>query len=95
MKKLIIILPVVSALWFLTTIILAGAYEPDYQHMSQYISELGATGAANGQWVNLGGFIPASVLLVFFEINRVSDIDFKAQGTGEAGSSVLSLGFAA
>lgn len=42
MKKLIIMLPLVSALWFLTTIILGGIHQPNYQHMSQYISELDA-----------------------------------------------------
>ncbi|WP_290619673.1 MULTISPECIES: DUF998 domain-containing protein [unclassified Arsukibacterium] len=98
MKKLIIILPVVSALWFLTTIILAGAYEPDYQHMSQYISELGATGAANGQWVNLGGFIPASVLLVFFVVMAISHSSGqKKQLLGLMGIAVyaVTLGIAA
>jgi hypothetical protein len=35
-------LPLVSALWFLTTIILGGIHQPNYQHMSQYISELDA-----------------------------------------------------
>ncbi|MDX1536965.1 DUF998 domain-containing protein [Arsukibacterium sp.] len=66
LTKLIIILPLASGLWFLMTIILAGINQPGYQHMSQFISELGAIDAANGKVVNFGGFIPASVLLVLF-----------------------------
>ena len=34
--------------------------------MSQYISELGATGAPAGVAVSLGGFLPVGVLLMFF-----------------------------
>lgn len=68
MNTLIIILPVVSALWFFTTIILGGINQPDYQHISHFISELGAIDAANGKIVNFGGFIPASVFLVIFVV---------------------------
>ena len=66
MRRLIIFFPVVSAFWFVTTITYAGIKHSNYQHMSQFISELGATGEANGQIVNLFGFIPTSFFLSCF-----------------------------
>jgi len=55
-----------SALWFLTTIVVGAINQPNYNHLSQFISELGASGSANGQLVNLLGFIPTSVFLTAF-----------------------------
>ncbi len=46
--------------------IVAGALTPGYSHMSQFISELGATGAPYSLWVRFGGFLPAGVLLLVF-----------------------------
>ncbi|OMH37984.1 DUF998 domain-containing protein [Motiliproteus sp. MSK22-1] len=68
MRKFIIYLPVASAFWFVTTITLGGINHPNYQHMSQFISELGAVGTINGQTVNLIGFVPASIFLTAFVI---------------------------
>lgn len=41
---------------------------PGYSHVTQYISELGATGAPNGRLVSLGGFLPIGVLLMTFAV---------------------------
>ncbi|WP_449467949.1 DUF998 domain-containing protein [Stenotrophomonas humi] len=38
------------------------ALKPDYSAMSQYISELGATGSARAVLISIGGFIPVGVL---------------------------------
>ena len=66
MKKLLIYLPIASAFWFVATISLGGVNHPNYQHMSQFISELGATGAPNARIVSLFGFIPTSIFLTVF-----------------------------
>ena len=42
------------------------ALTPGYSHLSQLISELGATGAPYSLWVRLGGFLPAGLLLLAF-----------------------------
>ncbi len=47
-------------------VVLAGAYSPGYSHFSQFISELGATGAPHEHAVRMAGFLPAGVLLLVF-----------------------------
>ena len=44
----------------------AAALTPDYSHVSQLISELGATGAPHELFVRLAGFLPAGLLLLAF-----------------------------
>src|SRR5262245_15353963 len=46
--------------------LLGGALRPGYSHASQYISELGESGAANGGWVSLAGFAPVGVFVLGF-----------------------------
>lgn len=43
-----------------------GCSEPDYSHFSQYISELGAEGAAHGALVSRAGFAPIGALFLAF-----------------------------
>jgi hypothetical protein len=51
---------------FVGMIIWAGAAWPGYDHLRQFISELGATGAPNGQVFGLWGFIiPGALMMVF------------------------------
>ncbi len=47
-------------------VVVAGALTPDYSHVSQFVSELGATGAAYEWLVRLAGFLPAGLLLLAF-----------------------------
>ncbi len=47
----------------LVTIVWAGAVYPGYSHVSQYISELGATGAVTGPAVSWWGFVPSGLLV--------------------------------
>ncbi len=47
-------------------VIVAGALTPNYSHVSQFISELGATGAPYEWWVRLAGFLPAGLLMLAF-----------------------------
>lgn len=51
---------------FIGMIAWAGAAWPGYDHLRQFISELGATGAPNGQTFSLWGFmVPGALLMVF------------------------------
>ena len=57
-KDLLLTLPILSFLWFTATIVIGGLFYPDYNHISQFISELGATGSPYGNYVNYLGFLP-------------------------------------
>ena len=46
--------------------VLAGAFTPDYSHVSQFISELGARGAPLEWEVRFAGFLPLGILLLAF-----------------------------
>jgi len=47
----------------LITIVWGGAVYPGYDHVSRYISELGATGAVTGPVVSWWGFVPSGLLV--------------------------------
>ncbi|WP_299769539.1 DUF998 domain-containing protein [uncultured Pseudoteredinibacter sp.] len=66
MKKIILIFPSLSLLWLAFTVILAGSTYPDYSHVSQFMSELGASGSPNGDLVNYFGFIPTELFILLF-----------------------------
>lgn len=59
---------VLSFSLFLLTIIVGGATFPGYSHASQYISELGATGAPLSHAVSWLGFVPSGLLLMIFAV---------------------------
>jgi hypothetical protein len=48
--------------------VLGGAGVPGYSHASQFISELGATGAPHEMLVRFAGFLPAGVFLCLFTL---------------------------
>lgn len=45
-----------------------GAAWAGYSHATQFISELGATGAPHGRLVSLGGFLPIGICVTLFAI---------------------------
>lgn len=51
---------------FVLTVVLGGLAFTGYSHATQYISELGATGAPHGWWVSWLGFLPSGLLLLVF-----------------------------
>ncbi|MDY7226669.1 DUF998 domain-containing protein [Hyalangium rubrum] len=55
-----------GALAILLLTVLGGAAFPNYSHLSQFISELGAREAPHGKLVSFAGFLPAGVLLCAF-----------------------------
>ncbi len=58
-----VILTGASYSWLVITVIWGGLYYPGYTHGTQFMSELGATGAPHGNWVNYFGFIGTELLL--------------------------------
>jgi hypothetical protein len=48
--------------------VLGGAVSPGYSHVSQFISELGASGAPHETMVRFAGFLPAGLLLCVFAV---------------------------
>jgi hypothetical membrane protein len=53
---------------FTALVIVGGLLRPEYSHVRQFISELGATGTPNAGLFNLGGFVAAGLLLAAFGV---------------------------
>ena len=51
---------------FVGAVVVAAALRPDYSHVHQFVSDLGATGSAHAALMNYGGFVPGGLLLVGF-----------------------------
>lgn len=64
--KLAMICAVLGAVWLAGMVVIAGAAWDGYDHVSQYISELGATGAPHGWQVSWLGFLPVGLLITAF-----------------------------
>lgn len=61
-RTLLLTSAILASLLALLTPVVFGALQPDYSHIRDYISELGATGAPYAHWVNYAGFLPIGVL---------------------------------
>jgi hypothetical membrane protein len=68
LDKLVLASAVLGTLAIALLTILGGASFPGYSHASQFISELGATGAPHARLVNLAGFLPAGILICSFAV---------------------------
>ncbi len=71
-RYLLFTLPILSLLWLASTIFIAGHFYPGYSQVSQFISELAATGSPYGGYVNYLGFIPAELLILAFALMSYS-----------------------
>lgn len=60
---------VVGPILFIVMTSYFGSIRLGYNHMHQFISELGATGTANAQLMNFAGFIPSGILIAVFGIS--------------------------
>jgi hypothetical membrane protein len=49
-------------------VVISGSIYPGYSHASQFISELGATGAPAPSILNFGGLVPAGALTIAFAL---------------------------
>jgi MFS family permease len=55
-----------SFFWLAFGVLVAGHLYPAYSHLSQFMSELGATGTEYGSWVNMVVFAGAEVWMMLF-----------------------------
>lgn len=60
------VLAVLTTAYAVLVIVTGTAITPGYSHIRNYISELGASGAAYGELVSWIGFLPVGVLLAIF-----------------------------
>ncbi len=66
MGKLAMITGVLGAVWLLAMTVVGGATFSGYDHATQFISELGATGAPYGWEISWLGFLPVGLLTCAF-----------------------------
>lgn len=66
MRRVAAVCGLAAAAWALAVPLLGGALEPGYSHLAQYISELGAAGAAHARTVSWLGFAPIGALMLAF-----------------------------
>lgn len=59
---------IVGPILFTTSTIASAYLRPDYKHLQNFISELGATNTANDALMNFGGFIMCGLLFCCFAI---------------------------
>ncbi|MGJ8529187.1 DUF998 domain-containing protein [Maritalea sp.] len=66
MKKrdLALTLVIISYFWLAATVVIGATNYPNYSHITQFMSELGAQGAPNAQLVNLAGYFVVEVVLL-------------------------------
>jgi len=62
----LVLLPLLSFLWLAAGVLVVGVFYPGYDHFSQFMSELGASGTVHGTWVNLLVFAGAEVWVLLF-----------------------------
>lgn len=66
--KLAMVSALLVAAWHVAMLVIGGANFPGYDHVSQFISELGATGAPHSFEVSWYGFAPIGVLMIVFAV---------------------------
>lgn len=57
---------------FALVVAACAAMRPEYSHVSQFISELGATGTPNALIMNAAGFVPTGCLIAVFGLSLVA-----------------------
>jgi len=62
--RLMIWLAIASYCWLAGAVLIAGSIYPNYSHLSQFMSELGASGSPIGPYMNLLGFAITEILLL-------------------------------
>ena len=55
-------------LLFTIITLICSSLRPDYDHMNEFISELGATGTSHAELMNFAGFIPSGILMATFGV---------------------------
>lgn len=80
---------VAGPLVFIINTLVWGRLRPNYDHSAQFISELGATGTLNAQYMNYAGFIPSGLLLVIFALALYSK--FPKLPVSRAGALMIAI----
>jgi len=60
---------VVGPTLFSLAIVISATLRPEYSHITNFISELGATGTAHASVMNYAGFVPGGILLAGFGVS--------------------------
>ncbi|MDH4092099.1 MAG: DUF998 domain-containing protein, partial [Cyclobacteriaceae bacterium] len=56
---------------FTTVTLICASLRPGFNHVSQFISELGATGTPNARLMNFAGFMPSGAMIAAFGVSLV------------------------
>ena len=67
-KKYIFWTGILSVILFINTTIIAGFFQPKYNHLSQFISELYAVDAPNADLIRFFGYLPSGILFIIFSL---------------------------
>jgi hypothetical membrane protein len=59
---------ITAPLLFTTMTLVCSTLRPGYDHLNQFISELGATGSSHADLMNFAGFIPSGLLMAIFGV---------------------------
>jgi hypothetical membrane protein len=68
---------VVGPLLFTLITVICAALRPDYSHISQFISELGATGSPNADLMNFAGFMASGLMIALLGFSLISNLPKK------------------
>lgn len=83
-----------GAVWLFAMVVIGGLTFPGYDHVSQYISELGANGAPFGFEVSWYGFLPVGVFVIAFAVFAWLATPRSVLGTlGFAGIVLFAVGY--
>ena len=93
-NRLALITGILGPLAVVLLTVLGGANFPNYSHASQFISELGASGAPNGRIISLAGFLPAGILITAFAFFAWRSLPHSGATTfGMIGLAFFALGY--
>jgi hypothetical membrane protein len=66
--RLLVFSGIAAPISLLISVLVAGAHQPGYSHLSQAISVLGAQGSPNNEILNIGGLMVSGLLTFFFSL---------------------------
>lgn len=67
-KQLVFWTGILGVLLFVFTTIIGGFFHPNYNHFSQFISELYAVDAPNADLIRFFGYFPSGILFILFTV---------------------------
>lgn len=68
MMKFVDLTGIAAPALFIIVVLIAGASTQDYDHLNQFISELGASGTSTATLMNYAGFVPTGLLFGIFGV---------------------------